>query len=93
VERSKASSEAQGQGVNACLECIHATRKTVWRSYDEDCIGCQIRLLAYMGHEARELQLDTLERCKGRAARSEVVKLLRLEMARIKALRDGRQCA
>jgi hypothetical protein len=73
-----------------CLECLHARQLVVYEKYEDDCIGCGIRKLAYMRREERQVKLQELEFACGRDARDEAVRMLREEMARIKALSEAR---
>jgi hypothetical protein len=72
-----------------CTECVRARQLVVHEKYEEDCVGCAVRMLAYMTKERRQMWLDDLEHKAGRIARDEVTKMLREECARIAALKEA----
>jgi hypothetical protein len=71
----------------ACHHCLRARQLVVHQIYDEECIGCGVRKLAYLPAERRLKFLDTLEFMYGPEARREVAQMAREERARIEALR------
>lgn len=72
----------------SCPSCIAAQQRANYRDFREGCPGCGIRQLAHMGAEERERQLDLLCHLCGPGARERVRQELRVEMARIRALKE-----
>lgn len=75
-----------------CRECLRARQLVVHLVYEEECIGCGVRRLAYQVDEQRERFLDTLQFLYGDGARREVARMVLEERARIQALKQM-QCA
>lgn len=72
----------------SCPHCLKALQVVAYEHHDESCVGCGIRKLALMPAKEREEQLDRLQFACGWNARAEVVRLMRLEHARIAALKE-----
>jgi hypothetical protein len=70
-----------------CNECLHALQSAGHRDYQDGCLGCGIRRLAHMGGMERAVQLDRIQHVHGWGARSEAVRLLEIEVSRIRKLR------
>ena len=73
-----------------CVECLRARQVAAHAHYVDGCIGCGIRELTHMPQEKRDHALDVLLKECGRKAYDRVREDLRMEMARIKALRGAR---
>lgn len=71
-----------------CPSCLRAQQVPAHRDYREGCPQCQIRKLAHMPAQERERQLDLLCHLCGPAARARVRQELRVELARIRQLRE-----
>ena len=76
--------------MTTCPHCLRARQLVVHQVYEEACLGCGVRRLAYQPQEQRERFLDTLQFLYGPAARREVVQLVREERARLEALKQAR---
>jgi hypothetical protein len=74
----------------SCSSCQTAQQRADHRDYREGCLGCQVRKLTHDEPTAREAMLDRIQFVHGHGARSEVIRLIELERARIKNLRRGR---
>lgn len=72
-----------------CPACTRALQVALHQDYRLACPGCQIRKLAHMPSEDRERQLDLLTHLCGPGARKRVRQELRVEQARIRALRKA----
>jgi hypothetical protein len=72
--------------MKTCPQCIRALQRVVHKEYTADCEGCAIRRIAYMPVEEREKWFDRVQHLGGIGDRSEAVKLVNLERARIAAL-------
>ena len=70
-----------------CPSCLKAIQHADHAAYREGCIGCAVRELVHMTPAKRERQLDRVEREIGRGMRAEVVRMVRIEAARIQKLR------
>lgn len=75
--------------MNACRSCARAVHDPLTRDYDKACAGCAIRQLAHMPAAEREKQLLKLQHLCGEKAVERVREDVRVEIARIKATREG----
>lgn len=71
-----------------CTSCLHALQLAAHGEYQDGCLGCGIRKLAHMPGEQRGPMLDRIQFAHGWGARVEAVRLLEIEAARIKRLRQ-----
>lgn len=71
-----------------CTSCLTALQRPGHTAYQEGCIGCGIRKLAHMPSEQRGPMLDRIQFAHGWGARVEAVRLLEIEVARIRRLRQ-----
>lgn len=72
-----------------CCECLRALQRVVHKVYADDCEACVIRRIAYLPLEERESCFDAVERKGGLGDRSEAIRLVTLERARIAALSEA----
>lgn len=73
-----------------CPYCEKAQQRADHGDHRAGCLGCQIRLLTQAPAAEREALLDRIQFAHGFGARSEAIRLIELERARIKNLRRGR---
>ncbi len=71
-----------------CVSCTTALQQHNHGDYREGCLGCGIRKLVHMEGQERAAMLDRIQFACGFGARVEAVKLLELEVARIRRLRS-----
>lgn len=75
--------------MSPCLPCARAVHDPLTRDYRRDCPGCGVRELAHMPAAERDKQLLNLQHLCGPGAVKRVREDVRVEMARIKAIREG----
>lgn len=75
--------------MTTCPSCLRAQQIAMHRAYVRDCIGCSIRALAHMTKDEQEWHYDLWLRTEGKEAERRVRWDVRVEVARIRALRGG----
>jgi hypothetical protein len=68
--------------------CTTALQNPSHGEYVDGCLGCCIRRLVHSTPEARAAMLDRIQFAHGWGARNEAVKLIEIEAARIRRLRQ-----
>lgn len=71
-----------------CPSCATALQSQSHGSYVDGCLGCGIRKLVHSTPDQRGAMLDRIQFVHGYGARAEAVKLIEIEAARIRRLRQ-----
>lgn len=72
-----------------CPQCHRARQIVVHKVFEDGCMGCGARKLAYMPREERERTYDAIQFISGHEMRREAERLVALERARIQALSEA----